>query len=99
MVFLFNLNRIDMRSVNIGLAAWCSTYYLESKGEVVSENPSAWRDQCRIAIRERLNGKPMDDVPQWAREILATFLHAWLMNSHPLREDFRTIFRRRVFLG
>jgi hypothetical protein len=30
-VFLFNLNRTEMHSVNVSLAAWCSVYYLESR--------------------------------------------------------------------
>jgi hypothetical protein len=96
MVFLFRLNQIEMHSVSIGVAARCS---LALPGPIVEEPLHAWESQYRAAIRERLNGEPIDEAPEWAMEILATYLHAWLMDSHPIKEDFRTVFRRRVFLG
>jgi hypothetical protein len=98
MVFLFKLNSIEMQSVNVSLAAWCPVHYLESRAAKPPEDLDAWKRQCRAALRERLNGQPMDEVPEWALEVLATVLRGWLMDPHPIKEDFRTIFRRRVFL-
>jgi hypothetical protein len=105
MFFVFNQNGLDIDSVGIGLAALCVVPYLLSKTTVFTlppepgENKSGFEARLRAALRERLNGEPMEEHPSWAYEVLATFLHAWLMDSHPIREDFRTTFRRRVFLG
>jgi hypothetical protein len=74
MVFLFKLNRIEMQSVNVSLAAWCSVHYLESRAANPPEDLNAWKRQCRAALRERLNGKPMDEVPEWALKVLANGL-------------------------
>jgi hypothetical protein len=101
MVFLFHQKKIDMGHVGTGLAAWCAVRYLypDVNTARLGEDFDEWERNFRAAVRERLHGTPIDDPPKWAHEILATFLHAWLKDSHAIKDNFRTIFRRRVFLG
>lgn len=98
MIFVFNQNGIDINCVGIGLAAWCVVPYLLSKTDIsvlrreLRDTQTESEASLRATIRERLNGEPMKELPTWAYEILATFLHAWLMDSHGISGGFRTIF-------
>ena len=100
---VFKQHNVDMRLVEIGLAAQCTSQYLECFHGVFSSMAAQTRDKFhenfRAATRERLNGSPSPEQEPWAYEILATYMHSWLKDSIPIEEDFRKNFRRRVFLG
>jgi hypothetical protein len=89
MVFVFCQNGIDLDSASTGLAAWGAALYRGNTDGTA----------FRAALRERLNGSPTAELEYWAYEILATYLIAWLRDSSTIEEDFRSKFRRRVFLG
>jgi hypothetical protein len=91
MLFVFRHYKIDMNAVEISLAVTLAVQSEITQVPVPRQLPDA--------IRERLNGPPLDEVEPWAREVLATYLHAWLKESKDIRPDFRQSFRRRVFLG
>jgi hypothetical protein len=107
MLFVFSQNGIDLGSVSTGLAAWCATCYLYGESYPKEKDEMHWHaykasNTCvrfRSAIRERLNGSPLEELKDWAYEIAATYLIAWLRDSNTIEEDFRSKFRRRVFLG
>jgi hypothetical protein len=103
MMFVFSQHGMDLESVSIGLAAWCATtyFYDESYPKEMEQTNSASTISARFraALRERLNGSPMEDLDDWAYEILTTYLIAWLRDSSTIEEGFRSRFRRRVFLG
>jgi hypothetical protein len=107
MAFVFSQHGRDLGSVSTGLAAWCATCYLYRESYPKEREKMHWfaysasntSVRFRAAIRERLNGSPLEELENWAYEILATYLIAWLRGSNPVEEDFRSNFRRRVFLG
>lgn len=78
MVFNFHQNGIDMNHVTFGFAAWGAFHYLYSKGSEVSlvQGIDELEVDFRAAVREWLNGEPVEGAPERAYEILATFLYS-----------------------
>jgi len=105
MKFVFRQRGIDFRSVEISLAAKCASHFvaprfvLPSDSKRDEEYMGRWHSKFQAAMRERLNGSPIAGAELWAEDILATYIHAWLKESHHMGDDFLKNFRRRIFLG
>jgi hypothetical protein len=66
MMFVFSQHKMDLESVSIGLAVWCATCYFYDESypkEMEQTNSASTISACfRAALRERLNGSPMEDL-------------------------------------
>jgi hypothetical protein len=78
MMFVFRENNICLESVSVGLAARCASYYMRINTRLDNDQHQDFEkcDLFRAALRERLNGSPMQELEDWAYEILATYLIA-----------------------
>ncbi|KAH8807681.1 hypothetical protein F5884DRAFT_880968 [Xylogone sp. PMI_703] len=109
MIYVFENHGLSLDDVEIGLAAYCATRFAfstqfphlsyDDKIVYVNESSPADEKMVRRFVRQCLKGSPMDGIHVWAYEILATYLHAWLQEAHLMSDDYRSNFRRRVFLG
>ncbi len=108
MIFVFQNYNLKLEDVEVGLAVRCAAnivnlpiqprhrFEFKSIGE---PKFFQWEEGFKGWVRECLVGKQTGKSEEWAEEVLALYMVAWMKEAKDIKDDFRGNFRRRVFLG